>query len=125
MDIDKCLLNLNRNTFRNVCLCALFKRLTAKAVFYIQSLPESRRDWMLYRIEFVGKYDNRVNKYWFWQDKSHPIELTTNEMIEQRMNYIHQNPVRAGVVTVAEDYLYSSARNYARLSIVIEIDLIR
>lgn len=90
-----------------------FKRFTAKAVFYdIQSLPESRRDWMLYRIEFVGKYDNRVNKYWFWQDKSHPIELTTNEMIEQRMNYIHENPIRAGIVTVAEDYLYSSARNY-------------
>ena len=63
-------------------------------------------------------------KYRFWQDKSHPIELTTNEMIEQRMNYIHENPVRAGIVAKAEDYLYSSARNYAGLSSVIEIDLI-
>ena len=79
---------------------------------------------MLYRFEFPGKYDNRVKKYRFWQDKSHPIELTTTEMIEQRMNYIHENPVRAGVVTVAEDYFYSSARNYAGLSSVIEIDLI-
>lgn len=103
-----------------------FKKHTAKAVLYdIQSLPESRREWMLYRFEFAGKYDNRVNKYRFWQDKSHPIELTTTEMIEQRMNYIHENPVRAGIVAVAEDYLFSSARNYAGLSSVVEIDLIR
>jgi len=40
------------------------------------------------------------------------------------MNYIHENSVRAGIVTVAEDYLYSSARNYAGLSSVIKIDLI-
>ena len=44
-------------------------------------------------------------------------------MIDQRINHIHENPVKAGIVTVAEDYLYSSARNYAGLSSVIEIDL--
>jgi len=49
-------------------------------LYDIYSLSESRRDWMLYRFEFVEKYDNRVNKYRFWQDKSHPIELTTNEL---------------------------------------------
>lgn len=38
-----------------------FKKFTAKAVLYdIQSLPESRREWMLYRFEFAGKYDNRI-----------------------------------------------------------------
>ncbi|MFA5657641.1 MAG: transposase, partial [Dysgonamonadaceae bacterium] len=102
-----------------------FKKFTAKAVLNdIQSLPESRRDWMLYRFEFAGKYDNRIEKYRFWQDKSHPIELTTNEMIEQRINYIHENPVKTGLVASAEDYLFSSARNYAELSSVIDIDLI-
>jgi len=100
-----------------------FKKFTAKAVLNdIQSLPESRRDWMLYRFEFAGKYDNRIEKYRFWQDKSHPIELTTNEMIEQRINYIHENPVKTGLVASAEDYLFSSARNYAELSSVIDID---
>ena len=100
-----------------------FKKFTAKAVlFEIQSLPESRRDWMLYRFEFAGKYDNRVKKYRFWQDKSHPIELISTEMIDERINYIHENPVRTGIVANAEDYLYSSARNYAGLSSVIEID---
>ena len=81
-----------------------FKKFTAKAVLYdIQSLPESRRDWMLYRFEFAGKYDNRIERFRFWQDKSHPIELTSNEMIEQRINYIHEHPVKPGSVAVPED----------------------
>ena len=102
-----------------------YKKFTAKAVLdEIQNSPESRRDWMLYRFEFAGKFDNRIQKYRFWQDKSHPIELITTEMIEQRINYIHENPVRTGLVVRAEDYLYSSARNYAGLSSIIEIDMI-
>ncbi len=102
-----------------------FKKFTANAVIKdIQNMPESRRDWMLYRFEFAGKYDNRITKYRFWQDKSHPIELTSTEMINQRINYTHENPVRTGMVAVAEDYLYSSARNYAGLSSVIDIDLV-
>ena len=100
-----------------------FKQFTAKKVLHdIQTLPESRRDWMLYRFEFAGKFDNRIEKYRFWQDKSHPVELPTNEMIDQRIHYIHQNPVRTGLVAREEDYLYSSARNYAGLSNVLEID---
>ena len=102
-----------------------YKKFTANAVIKdIQRMPESRRDWMLYRFEFAGKYDNRITKYRFWQDKSHPIQLTSTEMINQRINYTHENPVRTGAVAVAEDYLYSSARNYAGLSSVIEIDLV-
>ena len=102
-----------------------YKKFTAKAVLYdIQHLPESRREWMLYRFEFAGKFDNRIEKYRFWQDKSHPIELTTTEMINTRINYTHENPVRTGLVARAEEYLYSSARNYAGLSSIIEIDVI-
>ena len=33
-------------------------------------------------------------------------------MQEQRLNYIHENPVRAGFVYKAEDYVYSSACDY-------------
>ena len=100
-----------------------YKKFTAKAILEeIQNNTESRREWMLYRFEFAGKFDNRIQKYRFWQDKSHPIELTSNEMIEQRINYIHENPVRTGLVAKAEEYLYSSARNYAGLSSIIEID---
>jgi len=102
-----------------------FKHFTARSILEeIKQNPESRRDWMLYRFEYAGKYDNRIEQYRFWQDKSHPIELSTTEMIEQRIHYIHQNPVKTGIVANAEDYLYSSARNYAGLSAVTEIDQI-
>lgn len=102
-----------------------FKKFTAKAILNdIENLPESRRDWMLYRFEFAGKFDRRIEKYRFWQDKSHPVELSDTKMVEQRINYIHKNPVRTGLVAKAEDYLYSSARNYAGLSSVIEVDFI-
>lgn len=100
-----------------------FKKHTAKSILEeIKQLPESRRDWILYRFEYAGKFDHRIEHYRFWQDKSHPVELSTTEMIEQRINYIHENPVRSGIVASAEEYLFSSARNYADLSAVIEID---
>ena len=44
------------------------------------------------------------------------------EMIESRMNYIHENPVRSGIVEKPEDYMYSSARNYSGLKGLIEVD---
>ena len=100
-----------------------YKKYTARYILEeIQQQPESRRDWMLYRFEYAGKFDQRIKHYRFWQDKSHPIELTTTEMIEQRINYIHENPVCAGIVAKAEEYLFSSARNYAGLEAVIQID---
>jgi REP element-mobilizing transposase RayT len=91
-----------------------FKKYTAKAILgKIQKEPESRRDWMLYRFEFTGKFDNRISKYRFWQDTNHAIQLDNNEMIDQKINYTHDNPVRAMVVHRQEDYLYSSACDYA------------
>jgi REP element-mobilizing transposase RayT len=102
-----------------------YKQYTAKKILAELTLPtESRREWMLYRFEYAGKFDRRITKYRFWQDTSHPIELNSNEFITQRMNYIHQNPVKTGIVANAEDYLYSSARNYAGLSAIMEIDMI-
>lgn len=102
-----------------------FKQFTAKSLIKeIQTKPESRRDWILYSFEFAGKYDNRVKKYRFWQDKSHPIELHNSAMINERINYIHNNPVKTGLVAEPEDYLYSSARNYAGLSSVLDVELI-
>jgi REP element-mobilizing transposase RayT len=90
-----------------------FKKFTAKTILEkIKTEPESRRDWMLYRFEFAGKFDNRISKYRFWQDTNHAIQLDNTTLIEQKMNYIHDNPVREMIVGRQEDYLYSSARDY-------------
>lgn len=54
----------------------------------------------------------RVTKYQFSRHDNKPIELWTNKVINQKINYIHQNPVEEGLVFRAEDYKYSSAVDY-------------
>ena len=48
-----------------------------------------------------------------WQPGNHPIELWSNKVINQKLAYIHENPVEEGVVFQPEDYMYSSAYDYA------------
>ena len=99
-----------------------FKSFTAKQILEaIQTEPESRRDWMLNLFEFSAKQHKRNSKYQIWTHENHAEIIYSNKFIEQKINYIHENPVRAGIVEKAEDYLYSSARNYADLSSVLEI----
>ncbi|MBT1695658.1 transposase [Fulvivirgaceae bacterium PWU4] len=76
---------------------------------------ESRKDLFVWLFERAGRANNNNKRYQFWQQHSHPIELNTDEKIDQRLDYIHNNPVKAGIVLSPEDYLYSSAVNYAGL----------
>jgi len=100
-----------------------FKKHTAKIILKkIINEAESRRNWMLDQFLCAGKYDKRITTYKFWQEGYHAIQLDSNEMIDQKIDYIHQNPVRALIVEQAEDYLFSSARNYSSLVGMIEID---
>jgi len=91
------------------------KKFTARTILkMIEEEPESRRDWMLYRFEFAGKFMKRIKYYHFWQDGSHAIYLDPHrpKMLLQKLRYTHENPVRAGIVINAEDYLHSSAKDY-------------
>ena len=54
-----------------------------------------------------------MNKYQFWRHDNKPIELWSNKVIDEKIAYIHNNSVEAGLVFKAEDYLYSSASDYA------------
>lgn len=101
-----------------------FKKFTSKEIVKtIQEISESRRDWLLYRFEFAGKYDNRIKKYKFWQETNHAVLLDTNEKIDQRINYTHENPVRAMIVSNAVDFLFSSARDYAGEEGYVEVQI--
>jgi putative transposase len=93
------------------------KKFTAvKIIDAIKDNPqESRKALFLWLFERAGKRNPNNTTYQFWQQHNQPIELNTNEKIEQRLNYIHNNPVEAGIVLSPEDYLYSSAVNYAGL----------
>jgi hypothetical protein len=72
--------------------------------------------------KYHAKFNKRVEKFQFWTHENHAVELTSNEMIESRVNYIHQNLVRAGYVELEHEYIYSSAKNFAGQLALMEID---
>ncbi len=90
-----------------------FKRHTASTILKtIESPKESRRDWMMKRFEFAAMSNVRNSPHQFWIHDNHAEELNTLRFTAQQLNYIHLNPVRAGLVEKAEDWLYSSAGLY-------------
>ncbi|MBC3759989.1 transposase [Hyunsoonleella sp. SJ7] len=101
-----------------------FKRYTAKKVIEaIANNPqESRKEWMLWMFERAGKKNATTSKYQFWQQHNKPIELWSEKVIKQKIDYIHNNPVVSGFVTNAVDWKYSSARNFREDHTVLEID---
>jgi REP element-mobilizing transposase RayT len=101
-----------------------FKKFTSKSILEsIQSnTSESRKEWMLRLFSFYAKYNKNNKTYQFWQQDSHPIELQSPKWINQKLAYLHLNPVRNGLVDNAEDYLYSSARTYLGKPGFIEIE---
>ena len=76
---------------------------------------ESRREWMLKLMQEAGQNNSNNIGFQLWQQDNHPIELATTNIIHQKLDYIHNNPVVAGFVEGPEYYLYSSARDYYNL----------
>jgi putative transposase len=100
-----------------------FKKFTSKQIIQaVKNNPkESRKAWMLKIFEQVGNENSRNQTYQFWRQDNHPIEVYSLEFITQKLNYIHDNPVRAGIVNQAEEYRYSSAKNYNRLNGLLDV----
>ncbi len=78
-------------------------------------------DWILERtriqtsLEKVrDKRNARGHEYSLWDGHSNVLLVTSESVFMQRVNYIHQNPVRAELVAQAEDYRWSSARCRSR-----------
>jgi REP element-mobilizing transposase RayT len=78
----------------------------------IRNPKESRKDWMLNAFRQYGEENKSNYQYQFWQHENHPVLLDSAEILEQRMTYLHENPVRAGFVALPEQWLYSSAIDY-------------
>jgi len=99
-----------------------FKKFTSKKIVeQVINEPESRREWILRYFEFSGKYLKRIENYKFWQDGNHAEVIYSPRFFYQKLNYIHQNPVREMIVKNPEDYLFSSARNYAEMDALLDI----
>ena len=101
-----------------------FKRHTSNLITeVVRSKEESRREWLLMIFKYAAKQHSRNEKYQVWTHENHAEYIFSNKFIEQKIEYIHNNPVRAGLVGQPEDYLYSSARCYAGLESVFETEL--
>jgi len=95
-------------------ILADFKKYTANQILHtIQTIPESRKEWLLVVFAYNGKHKSNNRHYQVWQQDNHPILLVSPKWIHQKVNYVHQNAVRAKMVMEAHHYPYSSATNYA------------
>ena len=90
------------------------KKYTSKQIIKaIQENPtESRKEWMLNLFSFAGKNNNNNKDHQFWKQDYHPIELNSAEKSKERLDYLHQNPVRSGLVWEPWHYKFSSAIDY-------------
>lgn len=92
-----------------------FKRYTSKKLVNAieQNFRESRKAFLLNQFKKAAKKSSNVQKYQFWRHDNKPIELWSNSVINEKIVYIHNNPVEAGLVHYPEDYVYSSAKDYS------------
>ncbi len=90
-----------------------FKKFTAKVI-----LHKIKEDAEMYN---HPKFRKKIDPHHLWQEGVYPIILYNPKLFYQKLNYIHKNPVKAKMVENPEEYLYSSARNYAGLNSILDI----
>jgi len=103
-----------------------FKGFTSRKMLKLieENPQESRKDWMLWMFERAGKKNSNVKHRQVWQQNNQPIEIWSLKVFEQKLNYLHNNPLETGFVIDPIDWKYSSARNYGNNDqTVLEIDL--
>jgi putative transposase len=84
-----------------------FKKYTSRQLIEaIKNNPmESRKDWLLWLFR-------KEEGSWFWEEGFHPEEIRTTDFFRSKVDYIHFNPVRAGIVEKEEEYLLSSCGDF-------------
>lgn len=96
-----------------------FKSYTAKEI--IAHLERHRQERMLHWLAFFKRSHKQESRYQVWEEGSHPQIIESETAMRQKLDYIHQNPVKRGYVDRPEHWRYSSARNYLGLAGLIEI----
>lgn len=104
-------------------LIGAFKSYTSRKLIKLieENMLESRREWMLNAFKKAGAANSNNTKNQFWQQHNHPIELWSNGVIQQKIDYTHDNPVEAGFVESDYEYLYSSARDYCGIKGLVKV----
>ena len=98
---------------------ARFKSYTSRKL--LAYLQEKNVKSILDQLAFYKKAHKGDRTYQFWQEGVHPELIQGEDMMRQKIEYVHQNPVKRGYVDKAEHWRYSSARNYAGLDGLLEV----
>src|SRR4030042_4128689 len=115
-------LHLVANGERLAATIKEFKSYTAQAI--IKLATAEGKDWLLNQFKYFKAKNKKESRYQVWQEGFHPQLVISEEMLRQKVEYIHDNPVKAGLVERAEDWLYSSAKNYLDQVGELEIDVL-
>jgi putative transposase len=101
-------------------LLGQFKSFTSKQLIkqIEENSKESRKEWLMHMFRFFGRGNSQNEEFQFWQNGNHAIELWKPEIIIQKINYLHNNPVKQGIVACPEDYIYSSANESSEIKVL-------
>ena len=103
------------------------KRFTSRLILEdIDVEPDSRRKWMLEKFSNASESSKMTEKFQVWQTSISPvyIDLNNTNVLKSQLDYVHCNPVRDRIVVLPEDYLYSSASDYAGMKGLVNVQLI-
>ena len=89
----------------------IFKSYTARNV--IDSLDARNVQTLLRQLKWEKAAHKADRTYQLWQEGSHPQQIQSEEMMWQKIEYIHDNPVKRSYVDDPLHWRHSSARNYA------------
>ena len=98
---------------------ASFKSFTARKC--IDYYKENGNKTILKQLSIYKLRHRKDRDYQFWQEGVHPKRIQDREMMRQKIEYIHQNPVRRGYIDYPEHWRCSSARNYSGVCGVIDV----
>ncbi|MDR9417092.1 MAG: transposase [Gracilimonas sp.] len=87
-----------------------FKSFTARCI--IDYLKLRQRNYYLLELKSYKHSKHKDSVYQVWQSGVHPKQISTINMMNQKIEYVHYNPVKAGFVDLPQHWRYSSARNY-------------
>ena len=97
-----------------------FKSFTARQI--IDYLQVNHADQLLDRLRYAKRAHKLDREYQVWQEGVHAELIFSESMMREKLDYIHNNPVKRGYVSQAEHWRYSSASHYMGMPGLIEID---
>jgi REP element-mobilizing transposase RayT len=105
-----------------------FKKYTTPEIIKaIEMEMDLRRGWMMQRFEDFSKSLKRIEKFLLWQSCSSPLHIECDQprLLLERIDHIHENPVRELIVDLPEYYLFSSARDYSGIKGLVKVKVVQ